>query len=99
MDEHDLDAIAYPASPTTARPIGAPGEPAREHWECAAAAVAGAPALAKPVGFASDGLPVGLELMGRAFDEATLIAVAAGHEAHAHHRGLPPTTPALDVEP
>ena len=97
MEEHDLDAIAYPVSPTTARP-SASASPA-SHWDCAAAAVAGVPALAIPVGFASDGLPVGLELMGRAFDEATLISIAAGYEAHTDHRMLPPTTPPLDVEP
>lgn len=96
MEDHDLDAIAYPVSPTTARPIGGPSEPATEHWQCAAAAIAGVPALAIPVGFAKDGLPVGLELMSRAFDEATLISIAAGYEAHTDHRGLPPTTPPLD---
>jgi amidase len=99
MDEHDLDAIAYPVSPTTARPIGGPSDPASVHWECAAAAVAGVPALAIPVGFASDGLPVGLELMGRPFDEATLISIAAGYEAHTDHRRLPASTPPLDVAP
>ncbi|MFC5177758.1 amidase [Nocardioides taihuensis] len=96
MDRHDLDAIAYPVSPTTAERLISPGaDPSTGHWECAAAAVAGIPALAVPVGFASDGLPVGLELMGRAFDEATLISIAAGYEAHTHQRKLPPTTPPL----
>lgn len=99
MDARRLDAIAYPVTPTTARPIGdaAPGDPATIHWQCAAAAVAGVPALAVPAGFASDGLPVGLELMGRAFDEATLISIAAGFEAHTDHRMLPPTTPPLET--
>jgi Asp-tRNA(Asn)/Glu-tRNA(Gln) amidotransferase A subunit family amidase len=100
MDEHDLDAIAYPDAPTTARPIVPPGSGGEtEHWECGAAAVAGVPALAVPVGFASDGLPVGMELMGRPFDEATLISIAAGYEARTDHRRLPPTTPPLDIEP
>jgi Asp-tRNA(Asn)/Glu-tRNA(Gln) amidotransferase A subunit family amidase len=95
MDEHHLDAIAYPVSPATAPPL--PDKPA--HWECAAAAVAGVPALAVPVGFASDGLPVGLELMGRAFDDAALISIAAGYEAHTDHRRLPATTPPLEAAP
>jgi Asp-tRNA(Asn)/Glu-tRNA(Gln) amidotransferase A subunit family amidase len=99
MDKHHLDAIAYPVSPATARPIGDASEPGSSHFECAAAAVAGLPALAVPVGFASDGLPVGLELMGRAFDESTLISVAAGFEAHTDHRRLPPTTPPLGTAP
>jgi Asp-tRNA(Asn)/Glu-tRNA(Gln) amidotransferase A subunit family amidase len=97
MDDHDLDALAYPVSPTTALPLSA--EEAAGHSDCASAAVAGLPALAMPAGFASDGLPVGLELMGPAFDEATLISIAAGFEAHTDHRGLPPTTPPLAVAP
>jgi amidase len=98
MDKHDLDAIAYPVPATGARPIGGISESNSEHYECSAAAVAGVPALAMPAGF-SDGLPGGLELMGRAFDEATLISIAAGYEAHTHHRVLPPTTPPLKIEP
>ena len=42
---------------------------------------------------------MGLELMGRAFDEATLISIAAGYEAHTDHRRLLSTTPPLDVAP
>jgi Asp-tRNA(Asn)/Glu-tRNA(Gln) amidotransferase A subunit family amidase len=99
MEEHHLDAITYPVSATGPRPIGGISEPNSEHWECSAAAVAGVPALAMPAGFDSDGLPVGLELMGRAFDEATLISIAAGYEAHTDHRRLPPTTPPLDIAP
>ena len=102
MDELDLDAIAYPVSPTTARRIGSPERVAGSatvHFSCGAAAAAGLPALAVPVGFAPDGLPVGLELLGRAFDEPTLISIAAGYEAHTDHRGLPPTTPPLDITP
>ena len=57
---------------------------------------AGLPALAVPAGFTSDGLPVGIELLGRAFDEATLISIAAGYEAHTDHRRLPETTPPLE---
>ena len=47
-----------------------------------------------PAGFTSDGLPIGLELIGRPFEEPTLIAMAAGYEAHTNHRTLPrhPTT-------
>ena len=93
MDEHDLDAVAYPVSPRTAARIFA----SQEHWDCAAAAVSGAPAIVIPAGLASDGLPVGLELMARPFDESTLISIAAGYEAHTDHRTLPPTTPPLDA--
>jgi Asp-tRNA(Asn)/Glu-tRNA(Gln) amidotransferase A subunit family amidase len=94
MDEQDLDAIAYPVSPTTAAWIGA----AQVNWDATRAAYAGTPAIVVPAGLSANGLPVGLELMGRPFAEATLIAIAAGYEAHTSHRAHPPTTPPLDRE-
>jgi len=91
MDESHLDAIAYPASSSPAALIG--GDPSP--FDCESAAYGGLPAMVVPAGFTSDGLPVSLELMGRPFAEGTLIAIAAGYEAHANHRMLPPTTPPL----
>lgn len=91
MDEHDLDAIAYPASSFPAALIG--GDPSP--FDCESAAYGGLPAMVVPAGFTSDGLPIGLELMGRPFSESTLIAVAAGYEAHTDHRLLPAATPPL----
>jgi Asp-tRNA(Asn)/Glu-tRNA(Gln) amidotransferase A subunit family amidase len=100
MDRRDLDAVAYPVSSTTATVILPPGQDDDlGHFNCGPAAVAGLPALAIPASFASDGLPVGLELLGRAFDEATLISIASGFEAHTDHRRLPSTTPPRDTAP
>jgi len=93
MDQHRLDAIAYPASLTLATPIGTGSEP----FDCERASVGGLPAIVMPAGFGSGGLPFAIELMGRQFDEETLIAMAAGWEAHTDHRILPPATPALDA--
>jgi Asp-tRNA(Asn)/Glu-tRNA(Gln) amidotransferase A subunit family amidase len=91
MDELDLDAVAYPESRVPAALIGG----AQEAFDCWSAAYGGLPAIAIPAGFTSDGVPVGLELMGRPFGEPTLLAIAAGYEAHTDHRMLPPTTPPL----
>ncbi len=43
--------------------------------------VTGQPALVIPAGFASSGLPLSLQLVGRPFDEAMLYRVAAAYEA------------------
>ena len=40
----------------------------------------GAPALSLPCGFTPDGLPVGLQLYGRAFDETTVLSFAYAYE-------------------
>jgi aspartyl-tRNA(Asn)/glutamyl-tRNA(Gln) amidotransferase subunit A len=40
----------------------------------------GVPALALPVGFTRDGLPVGMQLIGRAFDEAMLLRIGAAFQ-------------------
>jgi len=42
--------------------------------------VSGHPALSVPCGFTRDGLPVGLQLVARAFDEATLLRVGHAYE-------------------
>jgi aspartyl-tRNA(Asn)/glutamyl-tRNA(Gln) amidotransferase subunit A len=52
--------------------------------------LAGIPGLSVPSGF-SGGLPVGLQIMGRPFDEGTLIKVAHAFEGAAGHKGRFPT--------
>ena len=50
----------------------------------------GFPALSLPCGFSSEGLPVGLQLIGRPWDEKTLLRVAYAYErATPWHRKFP----------
>jgi len=51
------------------------------------ASLAGLPALSVPAGLSSDGLPLGLQLIGRAFDEETMLRAAAVLEQAAGFRG------------
>ena len=51
-----------------------------------AANLGGQPALSAPCGFTREGLPIGYQLMGRPFDEATLFRIAYAYEqAHDWH--------------
>jgi Asp-tRNA(Asn)/Glu-tRNA(Gln) amidotransferase A subunit family amidase len=92
MDAERLDAVVHPV---TTQPAALVGQ-RQDHYDCTISAFSGLPALAIPAGFTSGGLPVGLELLGRPFDEATLISIAAGLEAHTDHRRPPESTPPLE---
>jgi aspartyl-tRNA(Asn)/glutamyl-tRNA(Gln) amidotransferase subunit A len=44
----------------------------------------GFPAISIPCGFTANGLPIGLQIAGRPFDEATVLRVAHAYEQDAH---------------
>ena len=91
MDSLGLDALAYPTS--TRRPVLI-GDP-QLGTTCALAAQTGLPAISMPAGFTSDGLPAGLELMGRPYSDARLVAFAYAFEQAGPRRRPPASTPAL----
>lgn len=70
-----VDAILLPTTPQVAPPHGP--SPNNQANFTALANLAGVPALALPVGVDGDGMPVSVQLMGRAGDEASLLALAA----------------------
>ena len=80
----EVDAVACPVAPTTAFPIGSHGDdPLAMYLEdvfTLPANLAGVPGLAFPVGFDGSGLPVGMQLMGRHFDEAALFKMAHAYQ-------------------
>jgi Asp-tRNA(Asn)/Glu-tRNA(Gln) amidotransferase A subunit family amidase len=91
LDRQQLDALAYPTLRRTAARIGEP----QTGGNCAASAATGLPAIAVPAGFADDGMPVGLELLGRRFAEPGLLKLAYAFEQATHHRRPPALTPKL----
>lgn len=95
MDEHELDALVYPTIRQTAMRIGA----RQTGSNCRLSAQSGLPAITVPAGVAKDGMPVGIELLGRAFAEPRLIALAYAYEQATHHRRSPTTTPSLVSPP
>ncbi len=93
MAVHELDALLYP---TVNEPPAVLGEEQRGAMpNCDLSARSGLPAITVPAGFTAAGLPIGVELLGRAFDEARLIGLAYAFEQATHHRRPPDTTPAL----
>ncbi len=55
----------------------------------------GLPAITVPCGFGADGLPVGLQIVGRSMDEPTVLAIAHAYEqATLWHTRRPPEPPA-----
>jgi amidase len=59
----------------------------------------GYPSITVPMGFVRESLPVGLQLLGRAWSEPTLIKIAYGYEQATRHRRPPATTPPLPARP
>jgi Asp-tRNA(Asn)/Glu-tRNA(Gln) amidotransferase A subunit family amidase len=57
------------------------------------------PALSVPAGFTPEGLPVGIEFLGRQFSEGRLLTLGYAFEQATHHRRPPTTTPPLAGEP
>jgi len=91
----DVDAILAPTSPTVAFPIGAKvDDPLAMYLNDACTLpvnIAGLPGISVPCGLA-EGKPVGLQIIGRAFDEGTVLRVADAYERAAGFSELRPPT-------
>jgi aspartyl-tRNA(Asn)/glutamyl-tRNA(Gln) amidotransferase subunit A len=95
-----VDVMAMPTLPIVASPIGLDEIPicrSRENVRLALLRLtrpgnlSGLPAISVPCGFAANGLPIGLQLMGHAHDEATVLRVAHAYEqATPWHERYPP---------
>ncbi len=90
----DFDCIITPACPTAAFKIGEKTEdPLKMYLSdiyTISVNLAGIPAISIPCGFTKDGLPVGLQIMAKAFDEEMLFRVAHAFEQNTQWHKLKP---------
>jgi aspartyl-tRNA(Asn)/glutamyl-tRNA(Gln) amidotransferase subunit A len=89
-----VDAILTPATPSAAFAVGdkGSGDPVEMYLNdvfTVTVNMAGLPGIAVPAGRDAQGLPLGLQLIGRAFDEETLFAAAQVIEDAAGRMDLP----------
>ncbi len=87
------EVIATPTTPTPAFRLGEKTDDPLQMYLAdiftVPANLAGLPALSLPCGLAG-GLPVGLQLTARAFDEATLLRAGVAYQRVTSHHGLAP---------
>ncbi len=89
------DVIATPTSPTPPFKFGEKTEDPLQMYLSdiftISVNLAGLPGISIPCGFTEAGLPIGLQLIGRPFDEATILKVAHAYEQTTDwHRRQPP---------
>jgi aspartyl-tRNA(Asn)/glutamyl-tRNA(Gln) amidotransferase subunit A len=80
----EVDLIATPVTPTPAFKFGEKSEDPLQMYLSdiftISVNLAGLPAIAVPCGLSSAGLPIGLQLIGRAFEEETILRAAHAYE-------------------
>ena len=85
-----VDVLVLPTGPVTAPPVeSVPGIESKEHSLTGLAGrisftgpfnLAGTPAISVPCGFSAAGMPMGLQIVGKPFDEETVLRVAHAYE-------------------
>ena len=105
MDEHGLDAVIFPAMADVGPADMDVSEASADlgwrngTWVANGNLVPrhlGIPSVTVPMGTMSDtGIPVGLTIAGRGWDDSALIEIAAAFEATGSRREVPPRTPRL----
>ncbi len=89
-----VDAIMAPTTPEVAFKIGEKTEdPIKMYLSDVLTVpcnIAGLPGISVPCGFSTDGLPIGIQVLGKPFDEETVLHVAYAYEQHTDWREKTP---------
>lgn len=92
MDKQKVDVLIYPTWNNPPRRIGDSNSPHGNNSPFIPPHT-GQPAITVPMGFTKDGLPTGLQMLGRPFSEPTLLTLAFAYEKATNHRRPPSTFP------
>jgi hypothetical protein len=95
MDAERVTALVYPTIRRKAALIGE----SQGGSNCQLSPTTGLPALSMPAGFTQDGLPVGVEFVGRPFSEPDLLKLGSAFERATRARRPPASTPPLTARP
>jgi aspartyl-tRNA(Asn)/glutamyl-tRNA(Gln) amidotransferase subunit A len=87
------DVILSPTAPSAAFAIGEnEDDPIKMYLNdvfTIPASLAGLPGMSVPAGLSSDGLPLGLQIIGKAWDEETVLRVGGVLETAANFKAMP----------
>jgi amidase len=108
-EQHRVDALVFPYQPTFAPPINNPVQKVDDPTFVAAPgrpipaslggySSVGFPMIIVPMGFGTQGLPMGIAIMGRPYDEGRIIGYAYDYEQATAMRHPPPLLPPLPGE-
>jgi Asp-tRNA(Asn)/Glu-tRNA(Gln) amidotransferase A subunit family amidase len=95
MTANDIDVIVFPT--LGVKPMRV--EEGQFGSSCQIAAHSGFPAISMPAGFTPDGVPVGIEVVARPFEDSRLVSIGFAYEKIADTRRPPQRTPSLVSDP
>ena len=85
----EVDCIVCPAAPTPAFKLGEKTDNPLQMYlsdiYTISLNLAGLPGISIPCGFSSDGLPIGMQIFGRAWDEETMLRIALAYQKMTDH--------------
>jgi len=94
MKKDDLDVFIYPTWSNPPRKIGDMESPHGDNSQKIPPHT-GLPGFTVPMGYTNENLPVGLQIVGKLFDEPTMIKVAYAYEQATQHRKPPEKFPEI----